>query len=157
MMEEDREQSEQPLDCFCILYECDCRYSDCDHCFIFFQENKSHSVEPLHWSSVYTLLIHVMNNNVLWSQCPLDTTIQIFVAKCPLNVLIQFLETKMYPGEFGEFCPDLTLNMSVTTNRTPPTHGLVGCLALPYLNLNTVSHNQRNSTNPWIGWACSLT
>ncbi len=49
-----------------------------------------------------------LDHNVPWSQCPLDTTIQIFVTKRPMKVLILFLEIKMYPGEFGEFCPNLT-------------------------------------------------
>jgi hypothetical protein len=45
----------------------------------------------------------------------------------------------------------------VSNNRTPQTHGLVEHLAQPNLTLNTVSHNQQNSTNPWIGWAFSQT
>jgi hypothetical protein len=61
-MEEDRrEQSEQPLDCVCILYECDCRYYDCDHCFIFFLENKSHGVEPF----ALILSLHIANHLVM--------------------------------------------------------------------------------------------
>jgi hypothetical protein len=34
---------------------------------------------------------------------------------------------------------------------------MVEHLALPNLTLNMFSHNQQNSTNPWIGWAISLT
>jgi hypothetical protein len=44
---------------------------------------------------------------------------------------IRNLEKNLYPGEFGEFCPILTLNM--------------------------LSHNRQNSTNSWISWAFSLT
>jgi hypothetical protein len=33
-------------------------------------------------------------------------------------------------------------------NRTPPTHGLVGCLPWPNLTLHMASHARQNSTNP---------
>jgi hypothetical protein len=46
-------------------------------------------------------------------------------------------------------------NITVTINRTLPTHGLVGHKAQPNLTLDGVSHNQQNSTNPRIGWALS--
>jgi hypothetical protein len=41
---------------------------------------------------------------------------------------------------------------SVTINRMPPTHGLVGRWAYPNLTLDMVSHNQQNSTNLFIYW-----
>ncbi len=44
----------------------------------------------------------------------------------------------------------------VIIKRTPPTHWLVGHLAWPNLTLSG-SHNQENSTNPWIGLAFNLT
>jgi hypothetical protein len=72
-----------------------------------------------------------LDHNIPWSQCPLDTMIRIFGTKHPLNGLIQFLGNKMYPSEFGKFFPNLSQPWiwSVTTNRTSPIHGLVGCVA----------------------------
>jgi hypothetical protein len=58
MMEEDRrEQSGQPLGFACILFKCDSSCSDCDHCSLVFQENKSMVRNHLHRSFVYMLLI----------------------------------------------------------------------------------------------------
>jgi hypothetical protein len=58
-MEEDRhEQSEQPFDCICLLYECGC--SDYDHCFLFFKENKSHGVKPF----TLILCLHVADHHI---------------------------------------------------------------------------------------------
>ncbi len=41
-------------------------------------------------------------------------------------------------------------NVTIVTFHTPPTHGLVGRLALSNLTLNMVSHKQQNSTNPGL-------
>jgi hypothetical protein len=50
------------------------------------------------------------------------------------------------------FHPWMSGNQQNTTN-----HVLVGHLAEPNLGLDMVSHNQQDCTNPWIGWAFSLT
>jgi hypothetical protein len=45
------------------LNECICRYSDCDHCVFFFQENKSYGVEPFALIlCLHTADHHVTNN-----------------------------------------------------------------------------------------------
>ncbi len=70
---------------------------------------------------------------------------------------------------------NLTLDMVSHNQQNSLTHGLVGqdqsqstelnqpmdWLGVqptePTLTLDMVSHSQQNSTNPWIGWAFSLT
>ncbi len=52
-----RNKSEHPLDCVFILYGCDCRCFDCDHCFFSFRRINHVELNHLHWFSVYTLLI----------------------------------------------------------------------------------------------------
>jgi hypothetical protein len=52
------EQSEQTLDYTCVLYECDYRCLDCDYCFFFFRRINHMVLNYLHWSSVYTLSEH---------------------------------------------------------------------------------------------------
>ncbi len=53
----------------------------------------------------------------------------IFVRYVPLSQ--RPLGNKVYPGEFGELCPNLTQTgiWPATTDGTPPTHGLVGPVA----------------------------
>jgi hypothetical protein len=52
--------------------------------------------------------------------------------------------------------PNLTLNI-VGHNQWNSTNQWIFWACSLRLTLNMVSHNQQNSTNPRIGWACSLT
>jgi hypothetical protein len=59
------------------------------------------------------LYVMSLDHNVPWSQNPLITMSPghydpKFCTKRPLNKMIRFLGNKIYPCEFGEFCPNLT-------------------------------------------------
>jgi hypothetical protein len=55
------------------------------------------------------------------------------------------------------FRPRMLFPEVFTSPFYPRKSGLVGHLAYSNLTLDMVSHNQQNSTNPWIGWAFSIT